>query len=64
MEINTPIQKPKEGHWKEQKVGNMTVQICDQCGFCFPLIRIGGYFNYCPDCGSIMNKDKDERVLK
>jgi len=50
----------KEGHWKKQKVGNMTVQTCDQCGFCFPLIRIGGYFNYCPDCGARMESEVEK----
>ena len=60
MKINTPIQPVKIGHWEEQKVGNILLQICDQCGFCYPLIRIGSYFDYCPGCGIKMESEVKE----
>ena len=45
----------KHGKWFDAMVGELPVQVCDQCSTFFPLAYTGGGHHYCPNCGAKMN---------
>lgn len=50
----------KHGKWFDAMVGEMPVQVCDQCRTFFPLAYTGGGHHYCPNCGARMDGEADE----
>lgn len=44
----------KEGKWVDGFVGDMPVQVCDQCNTFFPMKYTGGWHRFCPNCGAKM----------
>lgn len=52
--------KRKEGHWIDALVGELPVQVCDQCHTFFPLEYTGGGHHFCPHCGAEMVFDEEE----
>ena len=45
----------KHGKWFDAMVGELPVQVCDQCSTFFPLAYTGGGHHYCPNCGAKMD---------
>lgn len=45
----------KHGKWFDAMVGELPVQVCDQCIMFFPLAYTGGGYHYCPNCGAKMD---------
>lgn len=45
----------KHGKWFDAMVGELPVQVCDQCNTFFPLAYTGGGHHYCPNCGAKMD---------
>lgn len=50
----------KEGRWLDATVGDMPVQVCDQCNTFFPLAYTGGGHAYCPSCGAKMHFENED----
>ena len=50
----------KKGKWIDAQVGELPVQVCDQCYTFFPLAYTGGGHHYCPSCGADMKGGQDE----
>jgi hypothetical protein len=45
----------KNGKWFDAMIGELPVQVCDQCSTFFPLAYTGGGHHYCPNCGAKMD---------
>ena len=45
----------KHGKWFDAMVGELPVQVCDQCSTFFPFAYTGGGHHYCPNCGAKMD---------
>ncbi len=52
----TPV---KHGKWFDAMVGELPVQVCDQCCTFFPLAYTGGGHHYCPNCGAKMDLEEE-----
>lgn len=52
----TPINIAQHAHWK---VNDALTRRCTQCGYLAPYVLVDG-FNYCPNCGSKMDKKTEE----
>ena len=50
----------KHGKWFDAMVGEMPVQVCDQCIVFFPLAYTGGGHHYCPNCGAKMDLQEEQ----
>ena len=48
----------KHGKWFDAMVGELPVQVCDQCSTFFPLAYTGGGHHYCPNCGAKMDLEE------
>lgn len=48
----------KHGKWFDAMVGELPVQVCDQCNTFFPLAYTGGGHHYCPNCGAKMDLEE------
>lgn len=48
----------KHGRWVDAMVGELPVQVCDQCNTFFPLAYTGGGHHYCPNCGAKMDMEE------
>ena len=49
----------KHGKWFDAMVGELPVQVCDQCITFFPLAYTGGGHHYCPNCGAKMDLEEE-----
>ena len=50
----------KHGKWFDAMVGELPVQVCDQCSTFFPLAYTGGGHHYCPNCGAKMDLEDEQ----
>ena len=50
----------KHGKWFDAMVGELPVQVCDQCSTFFPLAYTGGGHHYCPNCGAKMDLQEEQ----
>lgn len=50
----------KHGQWFDAMVGELPVQVCDQCNTFFPLAYTGGGHHYCPNCGAKMDMEEKQ----
>ena len=50
----------KHGKWFDAMVGELPVQVCDQCNTFFPLAYTGGGHHYCPNCGAKMDMEEKQ----
>ncbi len=57
------VEEVRHGRWKEQEADMDTIYECSVCGE--PFVTLEGtpadnLWNYCPNCGAIMDKEENE----